>query len=167
MVVVVVVVSGGGWAGGGNSFAVVVFTTQAAVDAHFRADFSAMKKMGGTAVRLYASLDSILQGPASVNETALAALAHVVDIAEAEGLLVDLTGANVMRNPPGGPEKSWWPFPSWLVNVTDGALCQLAARPHEPANPVLFSSCTCSCSYSGSLSSPLALARTLVLYIII
>ena len=94
----------------------------AAVDAHLHADFAEMKSMNGTAVRLYASLDSILTSPTAVNETALAALAHVVSIAEAEGLLVDLTGANVMRNPPGGPEPSFWPFPAWLANATDAEL---------------------------------------------
>jgi hypothetical protein len=68
---------------------------QAAVDKHLHADFAAMKSMGGTAVRLYASLDSILTSPTAVNATALAALAHIVDVAAAEGLLVDLTGESV------------------------------------------------------------------------
>eukprot|EP01052_Picozoa_sp_SAG31_P034868 SAG31_NODE_4130_length_3555_cov_7.058449_4_plen_95_part_00 len=77
-----------------------------AVEKHLRADFAAMKSMGGTAVRLYVSLDSILRAPTIVNETALESLAHIIDIAAAEGLQVDLTGANVMRNPPGGPETS-------------------------------------------------------------
>ncbi len=119
---------------------------QTAVDKHLHADFAAMKSMGGTAVRLYASLDSILTSPTAVNATALAALAHIVDVAAAEGLLVDLTGesvperfhsgsprnlnvtcgagANVMRNPPGGPEPNpgYWPFPKWLAQATDPEL---------------------------------------------
>lgn len=95
---------------------------QRAVDEHLHADFKAMKKMGGTAVRLYASLDSILTSATDVNATALAALGHIVDVAAAEGLLVDLTGANVMRNPPGGPEKSYWQLPAWLTQATDAQL---------------------------------------------
>ena len=84
-----------------------------ALDAKLRADFSAMRRMNGTAVRLYVSLDSLVTGPREVNQTAMAALQHMVDLAAESRLTVDLT-AGVMRQP-GGPH----PFPSWLAAATD------------------------------------------------
>jgi len=78
-----------------------------AIDAKLRADFTAMRRMNGTAVRLVASLDSLVTAPTELNQTAMALLQRVVDLAAESSLTVDLTGANVMRQP-GGPH----PFPS-------------------------------------------------------
>jgi hypothetical protein len=88
-----------------------------AIDAKLRADFTAMRRMNGTAVRLVASLDSLVTAPTELNQTAMALLQRVVDLAAESSLTVDLTGANVMRQP-GGPH----PFPSWLAVATDAEL---------------------------------------------
>ena len=84
-----------------------------AIAAHLDRDFAAMQQMGGTAVRLYLSLDAVLANATAPNTTALGRLADVVAAAAAHGLAVDLTGANVMR-----PAR----VPAWLAAANDTTL---------------------------------------------
>ena len=92
---------------------------KSAIRSHLTRDFTAMRKYGANAVRLYVSLHSLLISPNKVNTTAMNRLQSVVTIAADNGLGVDLTGANVMR-----PIHR---LPAWLRNVTDSQL-RLAQR---------------------------------------
>ena len=68
-----------------------------AFDAHLHRDFSAMRLLNATAVRLFLSLNAVLLSPTAPNATALARLQRVVDIAAQEGLLVSDLPCNVRR----------------------------------------------------------------------